>query len=186
MELKFKTTIQDSIDSEIIRRRLSGIEKRSNLRRRIPYIILLILSSCIFFLSIKAKMHATSTTAGIISLISVINIIFAKQINNYYLKKNAIRNIKIINKQYNYNFLEPIDCNIKIENEFVETEILGTITKYPINEYLRSFTEDRFIFFEFTIGRYIYITKENLSQDLLEKFCKTLESKRERKQWTKK
>ena len=60
MELKLKNTIQDTIDSAIIVRRLSGIEKKTTLRRRIIYVIYLIISSGLLFMTIKSKLLGTS------------------------------------------------------------------------------------------------------------------------------
>ena len=174
MELKCKKTIQDTIDSTIIVRRLSGIEKKNTKQRQIIYTVFLLISIYLLFLGIKAKLLSTSIMSAILIIISCINIIFAKKINNRNCKKNILKNYKTISKNYNHDFLESTDLNIKIENGFIETETLGSITKYSTEDYIKSFTEDRFYVFEFTNGKYIFINKEDLPQELLEEFCKEL------------
>lgn len=174
MELKCKNTIQDVIDSTIIVRRLSGIEKKNTLQRRIIYIIFFLTSSYLLFLAIKPKLLCTSVMSAILIVISCINIIFAKRINNKNLEKNILKNYKTISKNYNHDFLEPTDLNIRIENGFVETESLGCITKYPVEDYIRNFKEDRFSIFEFKNGKYIFIDTKEITEDQIEEFCKEL------------
>ena len=177
MELKLKNTIQDTIDSAIIVRRLSGIEKKTTLRRRIIYVIYLIISSGLLFMTIKSKLLGTSIFTCVLLLTSCANIIFAKKINNHLYKKNVLKNYRIISKNYNHDFLEPTDFNLKIENGFVETETLGSITRYSLEDYIRYFWEDRFCIFEFKNGKYIFINTNDISKEQLEEVCKELEKK---------
>ena len=177
MELKLKNTIQDTIDSAIIVRRLSGIEKKTTLRRRIIYVIYLIISSGLLFMTIKSKLLGTSIFTCVLLLTSCANIIFAKKINNRLYKKNVLKNYRIISKNYNHDFLEPTDFNLKIENGFVETETLGSITRYSLEDYIRYFCEDRFCIFEFKNGKYIFINTNDISKEQLEEVCKELEKK---------
>ena len=177
MELKLKNTIQDTIDSAIIVRRLSGIEKKTTLRRRIIYVIYLIISSGLLFMTIKSKLLGTSIFTCVLLLISCANIIFPKKINNRLYKKNVLKNYKIISKNYNHDFLEPTDFNLKIENGFVETETLGSITRYALKDYIRYFCEDRFCIFEFKNGKYIFININDISKEQLEEVCKEFEKK---------
>ena len=87
MELKLKNTIQDTIDSAIIVKTLSGIEKKATLRRRIIYVIYLIICSGLLFMTIKSKLLGTSIFTCVLLLISCANIIFPKKINNRLYKK---------------------------------------------------------------------------------------------------
>ncbi len=177
MELKCKTTIQDVIDATIIVRRLSGIEEKNIKQRRIIYFIFLLISICLLFMAIKAKFYTTLIMSAILIVISFINIIFAKKINNKNFKKNVLKNYETISKNYNHDFLEPTDLNIKIENGFVETESLGSITKYPIEDFIRNFKEDRFSIFEFKNGKFLFINLKEITEDQLEEFYKELINK---------
>ena len=177
MELKCKTTIQDVIDATIIVRRLSGIEEKNINQRRIIYLIFLLISICLLFMATKAKVYTTLIMSAILIVISFINIIFAKKINNKNFKKNVLKNYETISKNYNHDFLEPTDLNIKIENGFVETESLGSITKYPIEDFIRNFKEDRFSIFEFKNGKFLFINLKEITEDQLEEFCKELINK---------
>ena len=177
MELNLQNTLQNSIDTAIILRKLSGISKKNNNARRKMYIIFLLLSSILFILGFHSKVLFTAILSAVLILFSIINIIFANKINIYYYKRNVLKNYKIIGKQYNHNFLEPTNVKIKIENGYVEIESLDKITKYPLQDYVKYFKEERFHVFEFKNGKYIFINQEDLSDEKLKEFCKELENK---------
>ena len=93
MELKCKTTIQDVIDATIIVRRLSRIEEKNINQRRIIYLIFLLISICLLFMATKAKVYTTLIMSAILIVISFINIIFAKKINNCLYKKKCFKKL---------------------------------------------------------------------------------------------
>ncbi|WP_191014204.1 hypothetical protein [Treponema zioleckii] len=177
MELNFKLTLQDSIDSAVIMRKLSNISKQNDRRRRIVYIFFLVVFLAFSIFAFRTRVIIGMIIPVIMVFVSCVNIIFADKLNVRSYKKAVLRNYKIISKQYNHNFLEPTNIKIKTENGFVEIESFEKIVKYPIQDYIKYFKEDRLHVFEFKNGKYIFINEKDLSDDMFEAFCKELENK---------
>ncbi len=177
MEILSKNTLQDTIEAEIILRRLSGILERHNRRGRILYCGFLVLGVILFVWDLRLKLLFSTVPSVALVIASLVNIIFADRINRYYYKRSIKRNYKIVSKKYNYDFCEPTTVKIIIENDFVEVETLDQITKFYIKDYVRYFKEGRFYIFEFTNGKYIFIDIEDVSDDMLKEICSKLENK---------
>ncbi|MGP1594368.1 MAG: hypothetical protein ACTTH8_03880 [Treponema sp.] len=160
MEIKTKSTFQEKIDTAIILRKLSGVLRKDNRKRRIIWSIFLLAGVLYLHLAVGSNNKILLFLSVILILLSLVNIIYANSINNKNIKKNIKRYYKIISKQYNYDFREPTDVTVKIDGDYLETESLGVVTKYKLKEYIRYFTELNFYIFEFNNGKYLFMNKE--------------------------
>ena len=161
MEIKVKSTFQEKTDAAIIARKLSGVLSKDNKKRRIIHMAFLLIGVLYLYIALRTNNNSLIFISSIMIVFCFVNIIFANKINIKNMKRNVKRYYKIASKQYNYDFTQPTDVTIKIDDDYLEVESHGVIQKYLLKEYIRYFVEMEFYIFEFKNGKYLFMNKED-------------------------
>lgn len=165
MELKSKSTFQDKVEIAVIIRKMSGVLNKDNKRRRIICGVFSAIGLLYLFSSIKFKNVFLFICSILIIIYGMLNIIFAEKINIRNIKRNVTRYYKIACKKYNYDFAQEMESTVRINDESVEVGTVDSITKYFLNDYVRSFTEGNYHFYEFKNGKYIIMSKDDFKNE---------------------
>ena len=168
MIIKENISEQDNIDISLELYNLTGMFKKKLQKARILWFVVLVLGIIMIILGFRwfdinesdIFVPCFILILGIIYFIrSLFAIIFLKR--NY--KSRLIKNLKKYNAtvRQKYNINDTYEAITEIKDGFIESSMLGTITKYSLKDYIAKLENERFYILEFTNGRYIFLKKDS-------------------------
>lgn len=185
IEVKEQLTMEDQIDIKISVMKLSGLLAWNIKKRKIIYSVCVALGLLTFagawFISIKYNKPKISlmVISRIYTIISLAEAILAESLYIRSVKRNFIKNYKVVCKKYNIDFTKSQESCFKIQGNYIEDGSDDLCIKYFIGDYLRNFEEEKFYIIEFTGGRYTYFKKDTFSdKSEFDKIVAMIESKK--------